>query len=131
MAVIHDVAAPAVAISATAQQSQQMGGPEVEVEPVVMQSDAQAVADQAGWHGIEDPPEDEAAGRGDGDMGLFAVRGAAGRQRLKHSALSINSLAIVGIAQTAETDHRTHQGTGDRRQDRQSREFLSAKARPR
>ena len=29
-------------------------------------------------------------------------RGAAGRQRLKHSALGIDALAIVGIAPTAE-----------------------------
>ena len=35
-------------------------------------------------------------------MSLFAVRGAAGRQRLKHSALGIDALAIVGIAPTAE-----------------------------
>ena len=34
-------------------KGQQMGGPEVEVEPVIMQPDAQAVADQAGpfWQG--------------------------------------------------------------------------------
>ena len=35
-------------------------------------------------------------------MGLFAIRGAAGRQRLKHSTLGIDALAIVGIAPTAE-----------------------------
>lgn len=79
MAVIHDVAAPAVTISPTARQGQQMGGPEAEIEPVITQPDAQVMTDQARWDGIEDPPEDEAARRGDGDMGLFAVRGAAGR----------------------------------------------------
>ena len=53
MAVIHDVAAPAVTISPAARQGQQMGGSEVKVEPVIMQLDAQAVADQAGpfWQG--------------------------------------------------------------------------------
>ena len=53
MAVIHDVAAPAVTISPAARQGQQMGGSEVKVEPVIMQPDAQAVADQAGpfWQG--------------------------------------------------------------------------------
>ena len=87
MAVIHDVAAPAVTISPAARQGQQMCGPEVEIEPVIMQPDAQAVADQSRWHGVEDPPEDEAARRSNGDMGLFGTketmgRGAAGRQRL-------------------------------------------------
>ena len=53
MAVVHDVAAPAVTVSATARQGQQMGGPEVEIQPVILQLDAQAVADQAGpfWQG--------------------------------------------------------------------------------
>ena len=102
MAVIHDMAALAVTISPTARQSQQMRGPEVEVEPVVMQPDTQAMTDQAGWHGVEDPPENEAARRGDGDMSLFAIRGPAGRQRLKHGALGIDTLAIVGIAPATE-----------------------------
>ena len=35
-------------------------------------------------------------------MGLFAVRGAAGRQRLKHSALGVDALAVMGVAPTAE-----------------------------
>ena len=47
MAVIHDVAALAITVSPTALQCQQMGGPEVKVEPVIMQPDAQAVTDQA------------------------------------------------------------------------------------
>ena len=53
MAVIHDAAAPAVTISPTARQCHQMGGPQIELEPVIMQPDAQAVADEAGpfWQG--------------------------------------------------------------------------------
>jgi len=53
MAVIHDMAAPAVTISPATRQGQQMRGPKVKVEPVIMQPDAQAVADQAGpfWQG--------------------------------------------------------------------------------
>jgi hypothetical protein len=53
MAVINNVAAPLVSISPAARQGQQMGGSEVKVEPVIMQPDAQAVADQAGRHGVE------------------------------------------------------------------------------
>ena len=64
-----------------------------------------------GWlvrlDGAEDPPEDEAARRRHGDMGRFATketmgRGAAGRQRLQHSAPGIDALAIVGIAPVAK-----------------------------
>jgi len=102
MAVIHDVAAPGVTIAPATRQGQQMGGPEIEVEPVIMQPDAQAVADQAGWHGVEDPPEDEAARRRHRDMGLFAIRGAAGRQRLKHRALGIDTLAVMGVTPATE-----------------------------
>ena len=78
MAVIHDVAALAVTVSPTARQGQQMGGPEVWVEPVIMQSDTWAVADQARRHGAEHPPENEPAGRGDGDMGLFGAKETMG-----------------------------------------------------
>ncbi len=53
MTVIHHVAAPGVTLAPAARQGQQMGGSEVKVEPVIMQLDAQAVADQAGpfWQG--------------------------------------------------------------------------------
>ena len=53
MAVIHDVAAPAVTISPATRQGQQTGDTQVEVEPVIMQPDAQAMTDQAGpfWQG--------------------------------------------------------------------------------
>ena len=127
MAVIHDVAAPLVAISPAARQGHEMGGSEVKVEPVIMPPDAQAVADQAGRHGVEDPPEDEAAGRRHGDMGLFTVRGAAGRQRLQHRALGVDALAIVGAAH----DRRTRQGTGGKRRDRRSQACRAAEAHPR
>ena len=61
MAVINDVAAPAVTVSPATLQGQQMGGPEVEVQPVIMQPDAQPVADQAGRNRVEDPLQNEAA----------------------------------------------------------------------
>ena len=48
MAVIHDVVAPAVTIAPATLQGHEVRGPEEEVEPVIMQPDAQAVADQAG-----------------------------------------------------------------------------------
>lgn len=102
MAVVHDVAAPAVTVSPTALKGHEVRRPKVEVEPVVMQPDTQAMTDQAGWQGVKDPPEDEAARRRHGDMGFFAVCGAAGRQRLTHSALGIDTLAVMGIAPTAE-----------------------------
>ena len=58
-------------------------------------------------------------------------RGAAGWPkrlwRLKHSALGIDTLAVVGAAY----DHRTHQGTGGRRQDRRRRACRAAEAHPR
>ena len=37
MAIIHDVAAPAITISPATLKGQQMGGPQIEVEPVIMQ----------------------------------------------------------------------------------------------
>ena len=89
MAIINDVAAPLVTISPAARQGQQMCGPEVEIQHVIMQPDAQAVADQARWHGVENPPENEAARRRHRDMGLFAVRGAAGRPESKNGAAVI------------------------------------------
>jgi len=102
MAIIHDVAAPGVTIAPATRQGQQMSGTEIEVKPVIMQPDAQAVADQARRHGVEDPLQDEATRRGDGDSGLLTIRGAARRQRLKHGAPGIDTLAVMGIAPTAE-----------------------------
>ena len=50
-----------LAIAPAARQGHQMCGAEEDIEPVIMQPHPQAVADQPRRHGVEDPPQNEAA----------------------------------------------------------------------
>src|SRR6202040_3785164 len=54
--------------------------------------------DQAGGYRIEQFPEDEPAGRGDGDDRLLVIRRAMCGQRLQRRALDIQALAVASIA---------------------------------
>ena len=98
VAVVDDMGAAAVAVAAAARQGHQMRAAEEDLEAVVVDAHPQPVADQARGHGVEDAPEHEAAGRGDGDHGLFAILGPPGRQRPQHGALGVDALAVAGVA---------------------------------
>jgi hypothetical protein len=67
------------------------------VEPVVVEVDAQAMADQPRRRGVENTAQNEAAARRDRDDLLLVIGGAALRQRSKPGPLQLNALAVVGI----------------------------------
>ena len=48
-------------------QGQERRRAEEAIEPIVVETNAETMADQARRHGVEHAPEDEAAGRGDSD----------------------------------------------------------------
>ena len=54
VAVVDDVATPPLGPGAAARQGQQMRAAEIGLEPVVVDAQPQALADQAGGHGVED-----------------------------------------------------------------------------
>ena len=56
------------------------------------------MADQARWHRVEHPLEDEAARRGDADDGLLVIRRPACRQPLQGRALEIEPLGVACVA---------------------------------
>ncbi len=55
-------------------------------QTIVVETHAQAVADQPGRNGVEDSAQHEAAAAGDGDQNLVVIRGAPRRQRLQRCA---------------------------------------------
>jgi hypothetical protein len=58
------------------------------------------VADQPGWNGVEDVPQKEAAGAGDGDQFLLEVVGAPCWQRLELWPLDLQQFAAASIGAT-------------------------------
>jgi hypothetical protein len=56
------------------------------------------VADQAGWHGVEDLAQGEAAGSGHRDDNLFKVSRSSLGQRLQMGSFCINALTMGSIA---------------------------------
>jgi hypothetical protein len=75
--VMDDVAVLAVGVRTAAAQRHQRRRAEEAFEPVIVEP--QAMTDQARWHRVEHPLEDEAARRGDADDGLLVIRRPACR----------------------------------------------------
>ena len=114
--IIDDMAAPVFAISTAARPRQQRRGPKAEIEPVILQPDAQAVADQAGRDRVEDPLQEEAAGRrarsGIPVTFVSSPKVCAGlartvEWRLQHGTLASMRLRFWALRPTAETGCRT------------------------
>jgi hypothetical protein len=87
----------AVGARPAARQRHLVRAAEMDVEPVVMQPDAQAVADQARGHAVEHLAQDKAARGGHGDDGLLVVGGAAVGQVLEARPLGIDPRAKAGV----------------------------------
>ena len=75
-----------------------MGAADEDVEPVVVEAHAQAMADQARGHGVEHLAQREAARGGDAHAEFLIVGGAPIGQFPKLSALDIDALGVAGIA---------------------------------
>ena len=80
MTVVDPVQSDAVAAAAQAGMGDDGGGAEIGLDPVVVDVDPQALADQARGGAVEDAVNEEAAGPGDAGDHLGEVGGAAGRQ---------------------------------------------------
>ena len=75
---------------------------EEQLQTVVVDARGQLVADQAGGHGVEHAPEDEAPGRRDPHADRVEVVGASRRQRSEHRALGIDAHAQMAVAAADE-----------------------------
>jgi hypothetical protein len=84
MPVVDDIRSAAVAVATAAQQRHEMRATEEDLEPIVVETHAQPVADQARGHGVEYPSQHEAARRHHGHDSLLAVVGPPRRQRPQH-----------------------------------------------
>jgi hypothetical protein len=78
--------------------SHQMRPADEDHKTIVEETYAQPVANQAGWHGVEDLAQGEATGARHGDSHLLKVRGAALGKLLQMRALGVDALAERGIA---------------------------------
>jgi hypothetical protein len=95
---IDDVRPAPIAAARAARQRHQVRRAEEDLEPVVVDADAQPVADEARGHGAEHLAQHEAAGGGDRHDRLLAVLGAPGRQPPRNDPLGVDTLAVPGVA---------------------------------
>jgi hypothetical protein len=98
VAVIDDVAALAAGMRPAAAQRYQRRGAEKAFKPIVVKTHAQAVADQARGHRIENLLEAEAAGRGNDDDRLLVIGRPARRQFFQGRTLEIEPLGVARVA---------------------------------
>lgn len=96
--VVNDMGALAAGLGRLAPaQRQDRRAAEEAFQPVIEEAHAQAVTDQAGRHGVEYLPQDEAAARHHPD-GCFLVIGCAPlRQRLQCRPFRLYPLAVMGV----------------------------------
>ena len=101
MAVVDDMngaAAHGAALRCpTAWQRQHWFAAEEALDPVIIYTHAQPMADQPRWHRVEHAAKQEAAAAGDGDQILFEVGGAARWQRREQRTLDLQLAASAGI----------------------------------
>src|SRR5271167_3040553 len=71
MTIIDDMAVLAFGVGAAARERHEMRAADKQVEPVITQTHAQPMADEAGGNGVEDLAQREAARRGDSDDRLL------------------------------------------------------------
>ena len=97
MTIVDDMAMHAAAVRTTALQRHEPGGADQNVETIIVQPDAQAMADEAGGHGVEHLLEGEGARGGDGHDRLLEVAAAPWRQRLQGRPLGLDVPGDAGI----------------------------------
>jgi len=95
VAIVDDLAALAVALRAPSRQRHQVGAAEKEVEPIIVEPDPQAVADETRGHRVEHSAQNKAARRGDGDQRLLAISGPPIGQPLQGGALGVDALSAT------------------------------------
>ena len=95
--IVDHVAAPTVAMGATAGQALQRRGAEKQIQPIIVEVYAQGVADQLRGHRVEHLAQGEAAVRGDADALQFEVLGALRRQRLQRGAFGVDADTVAGV----------------------------------
>jgi len=97
--VVNDMATLVAALwRSAALQGEELGRTEEAVEPVVIEVNVQAMADQTRRHAVEDAPQDEAAARSDAHARLLVIGGSPVGERLERWALDVDALALPGIA---------------------------------
>ena len=96
--VVDDLVVPAVRVRPPARERHQVGAAEEHLEPIVVEADAQAMADQARGHGVEHLAQREAARRGDADRHLLVVAGPPLWQSLEGRPFAVDPLGIAGVA---------------------------------
>jgi hypothetical protein len=97
VAVVDDVPVLAVRLGAPARQGHERGGGKEKLQAIVMETDAEPLADQPGGDGVEHLPQGEAGGGGDGDHGLLVVGRALDRQRAEGGALGLDAGGMTAV----------------------------------
>lgn len=95
--VIDDMTVLAIGAAATALERHQQGGSKKQLEPVVIQPNAQAMPDEARGHGVEDLAQREAVRGGDVDERLSVVAGALARQGLQQRPFGVDAFAVARV----------------------------------
>src|SRR6266705_2759846 len=79
-------------------QGQQLRGAEEALEPVVVEVNVEAMADQTRRNAVEHASQDKAAARRHQDASLLIVGGSSAGKWLERRALDLDALAVPGIA---------------------------------
>ena len=96
--IIDAVDTPTIVALAQARMADDMGPPEPCLDPVVVDMDAEALADQARRRAVEDAVHEEAAGAGNAGDDLGEVGGAPGRQRPQRRRLGAQGSLAAAVA---------------------------------
>ena len=86
-------------------QRRHQGAAQQAFQPVVVEPDAQPVADQARRHRVEHAPQQEPATAGHGDQGLVVVGGAPCGQGLQGGALGLDQAAAPSVGPADDFVH--------------------------
>ena len=100
--VVHDLIVSPARKRPAAWQRHQVRAADKNVEAIIVKAHAQAVADEARGHGVEDLAHPEAAGGGDAHRHLLVVAGPPRRQRPQGGTLAVDALAVAGVAPADE-----------------------------
>jgi hypothetical protein len=98
VAVVHHVAVPSTAATASTRQGQHRALPEKALQAIVVEPHPQPVADQPRGHGVEHLAQHEAAAGGDHHDRFIVVDRASCRQRAQVGALQLERLVPARVA---------------------------------
>ena len=100
MVIVDDVATAPVAMGATAARGHQWGGAEQQLQPIIVEVDAQGVADQPRRHRVEHLAYGEARVRGDLDALHLEVLTTPRGQRPEHGAFGVDAGSMACVVAT-------------------------------